>query len=165
MNSIPQLLENVRLGGEEAVDASRTLGLILERERVRRPVGDDGGLSIILDDHWSTRRLNDQELQGIVDDLIEYVRSTERPSAMAVWALTKSYEPRIVPPLINLLYGVMEDHACEHLAYQALIGIINSGPGSENDGDARAAIRDASERGRGEVQETARDYLMAVDRG
>jgi hypothetical protein len=47
--------------------------LLLEREKVRRPAGDDGGLNVVLDIEWTERRLEDQELADIVNGLINYV--------------------------------------------------------------------------------------------
>ena len=153
---VNELIETIERGGDEAHTAALTLGLLIEREKVRRPAGDDGGVRVMLGDELATRRLSDDELQTAVDELIEYLSRTSEPHPTAVWALTKSYDPRIVPPLIELLNKIITDPDKKHLAYQALIGIINTGP---NESVVLAAVQRAAREGLGQVKETAQSYL------
>jgi hypothetical protein len=151
---IAKLMESVPKGGEEAHEAALTLGLLIERETVHRPAGDDGGISEILGDEIASRRLSSSELRTAVDELIAYITETPEPHPTAVWAVTKSYDPRILPHLINLLDRVVTDPLKEHLAYQALVGITFF-----YNELSTAAIRRAAERGYGLVKETATQYL------
>ena len=160
MSSVSILLDAVRSGGQQADDAARTLGLLIEREKVRRPAGDDGGLGLFLDEEWLEHRLGPQELQEAVDGLTDYVTHTSVPIPSAVWALGKSYEPRIVPPLIDLLRRVLPDEDLESLAYQALTGIIDASPGTAYEMQALTAVQDAAHSGHGSVSETANAYLL-----
>ena len=152
----------IRRGGDEAHEAALALGLLIEREKVHRPTGDDGGISVILDDELAARRLSPSELQTAVDELLAYIHQAEQPHPMAVWALSKSYDERIVPDLINLLKRTMTAPAAEHLSYQALVGMINIGMGSPHEAAALETIRQASVQGHGQVQETAAQYLAEM---
>ncbi|RPJ83106.1 MAG: hypothetical protein EHM18_14870 [Acidobacteria bacterium] len=154
-----EMMEAIRRGGEEAHEAALTLGLLIEREKVNRPAGDDGGISVILGDEFAKRRLSETELKTAVDELIKYIQGTNDPIPTAIWALTKSYDPRIVPYLIEFLNKVLSDPAKEQLAYLALLGIINTGVSSSYKSDSLAAIRNAAEHGQGIVTETATNYL------
>jgi hypothetical protein len=155
-----ELIGSIRQGAMAAHDAALALGLLIEREKVHRLAGDDGGIRVILGDEWVDRRLTDAELQTVVDELIRYIRDVPAPHAMAVWALTKSYESRIVPALIELLERVLTDKAQENVAYQALIGIINTGLASPYQDLAITAVQQAARQGQGRVQETASEYLL-----
>src|SRR5438094_3945040 len=97
-----ELIGSILQGGTAAREAALALGLLIEREKVHRIAGDDGGIRVILGDEWVDRRLTDAELQTVVDELIRYIHDVPAPDVMAVWALTKSYESRIVPALIEL---------------------------------------------------------------
>jgi hypothetical protein len=79
---------------------------------------------------------------------------------MAVWVLTKSYEPRIVSPLTDLLRRVMVDEDLEDLAYHALIGVITESSGSAHEREALDVIWDVAKHGHGKVGETANEYLL-----
>lgn len=160
MNSLlMELIGSIRQGGTAAHNAALALGLLIEREKVRQPAGDDESIRAILGDEWVDRKLTDAELQTVVDELMRYIRDVPVPDAMAVWALTKSYESRIVPALIELLERILTDKALENVAYQALIGIINTGLASPYQDLAMTAIQQAARQGQGSVQETASEYL------
>lgn len=154
-----ELIGSIRQGGTAAHDAALALGLLIEREKVRQPAGGDESIRAILGDEWVDRKLTDAELQTVVDELMRYIRDVPVPDAMAVWALTKSYESRIVPALIELLERILTDKAQENVAYQALIGIINTGLASPYQDLAVTAIQQAARQGQGSVQETASEYL------
>lgn len=152
---IDELIETIQRGDERAHEAALTLGLLIERECVRRPAGDDGGVRMILGEKWAKRRLSEEELNHAVDRLIDYTNQTAEPHPMAVWALTKSHDIRTLDCFIGLLDRILSDPAREHLAYQALIGTTSFyNPGS------LAAIRRAAEHGHGLVKETAKRYLQ-----
>jgi len=157
---IEKLIQVIRSGGTEAHDAALALGLLIEREKVNRPnPADDGGIREILGDELANRRLSQMELNTAVDELIHYIDETLEPDSMAVWALTKSYEPRILPHLMALLDRVINDTTQENLTYQTLLGIINIGIPSSYKDLSLAEIRKASEHGHGQVRETATRYL------
>ena len=157
---IKELIQAIRSGGTQAHDAALALGLLIEREKVNRPnPADDGGIREILGDELANRRLSQIELNTAVDELIRYIDETLEPESMAVWALTKSYESRILPQLIALLDRVVNNTTQENIAYQTLLGIINIGISSSYQDLSLATIRKASEHGHGRVQETATRYL------
>lgn len=152
---IDELMETIQRGDGSAQEAALTLGLLIERERVRRPAGDDGGVRKILGEKWAKRRLSEKQLTEVVDRLIGYVNDTTEPHPMAVWALTKSHDVRALDCFIGLLDRIVSDPAREHLAYQALIGITTFFTPS-----SLAAIRQAAEQGQGLLKETAVSYLQ-----
>lgn len=158
---VKELTQALRRTDAEAHEAALTLGLLIEREKVRYPApGDDGGIRKILGDELADRRLSETDLKSAVDEIIAYISDeTLLPHPMAVWALTKSYEQRVLPHLIRLLDRIVEDPDLEHLAYQALLGIINIGIPSSNRDISIAAIRKASGQGHARVMETATQYL------
>ncbi|MBI1926908.1 hypothetical protein HYR99_22020 [Candidatus Poribacteria bacterium] len=157
---IMKLMEAIRKGGEEAHEAALALGLLMERGKVRRPApGDDGGVRGILGETLANRRLSKTELRIAVNELICYITETLEPHPMAVWALTKSHHPHTLPHLIHLLDRVLTHPEHEHLAYQALIGVINIGTTSAHKDLSLTAIQKAAEQGHGQVKETATQYL------
>ena len=158
VTSLLGLLDRVRGGGPGAGEAARTLGLLLERESVRMP-RDDVGIDEILDDDWRDRRLEPAEVEDLVDRLLDYVRETAVPHDGAVWALTKSYKPRIVPPLVALLRRTMSDPTRENLASLALTGVITASPGTRHRQEAIAAVREAANHGVGRAARAASAYL------
>ena len=150
-----ELIERIRRGDEDVYEAALTLGLLIERERARRPAGDDGGVRAILGEKWAKQRLSEKELDHAVGQLIDYTNQAAEPHPMAVWALTKSHDLRTLDCFIGLLDRILSDPAREHLAYQALIGttiFYNS--------RSLAVIRRAAEQGHGLVKETAAHYLQ-----
>jgi hypothetical protein len=155
MTWIDELIETIRRKDGSAHQAALTLGLLIEREGVRRPAGDDGGIRMILGKKWARRRLSEEELKYVVDQLIDYTNKAAEPDPMVVWALTKSHDVRTLECFIDLLYRVLTDPEREHLAYQALIGLT-----SFYTADSHAAIRRAAEQGHGLVKETATRYLQ-----
>lgn len=158
---VPRLIEAIRRGGEEAHEAALTLGLLIEKEKVHRRDGADGGRRLILGAELAERRLSSGEQQIAVEELIRYVNDTFDPHPMAVWALTKSSDPRIVPHLIRLLDRILDDPNKEDLAEQALSGIITVGLASDDNNKRLSleAIRRASNQTRSRVRTSARDYL------
>jgi hypothetical protein len=159
MTWIDEMIEAIQREDESAHEAALTLGLLIERERVRRPAGD-GGLRMILGEKWAKRKLSEMELNHAVDRLIDYTNQTAEPHPMAVWALTKSHEVRTLDCFIGLLDRVLSDPAKEHLAYQALIGTT-----SFYNSRSLAAIRRAAVEGHGLVKETAVRYLQLFEKG
>jgi hypothetical protein len=164
MMDVRQLVEAVRQGGGQGEEASLVLGLLIERERVRRPIArDEGGIGQILDKEYADRRLSEDELAAAVEGLLRHVaEADEDVEPSTVWALGKSNEPRVVPPLVDLLLRLIERPEKEDLAYQTLLAVVNIGIGSSFQGPALEAVRAAARRGSGRVAETARDYLDAV---
>jgi len=156
---ISQLMGAIRCGGDQTEEAALTLGLLIERERTNRPVGDDGGIRLILDEEMAKRRLSEVELASAVEELIRYVSETPTPHPTAVWALTKSYDVRMVRPLIELLKRLLPDSSQENAAYNALSGVMNTGVSSELREESLAMIREAAEQGFERVKEAAAGYL------
>jgi hypothetical protein len=146
----------IREGGDGAQEAALTLGLLIERERVHRSLGDDGGVAVILGEDLAAQRLSESELESATEELIAYVAERPTPHPMAVWALTKTYDSRAGTPLAELLERILGDADREHLAYQALVGLANLG-----DDRFLQVIRRAARDGHGKVGETAREYLHA----
>jgi hypothetical protein len=160
-----EIMEAIRRGGEEAHEAAMTLGLLIERRTVNRPAGDDGGIRAVLGDQLANLTLSDAELQTAVDELIRYLDETPGPFPGAVWALNKSYDPRAVPHLLRLLDRTLTDPNNEHVAYQALQGIITTGVPSQHKDQSLAAIQRAAAQGHGEVKASAADYLKLFSKG
>lgn len=156
---ISQLMHAIRCGGDQAEEAALTLGLLIEREKANRPMGDDGNIRLILDEEMAKRRLSEVELASAVEELIRYVSEASTPHPTAVWALTKSYDARIVKPLLDLLKRLLLDSSQENAAYNALSGIMNTGVSSELREESLAIIRQAAEQGYGRVKEAADGYL------
>jgi hypothetical protein len=154
--TIEELLAAIRQGGEAASESALALGLLLED---RRPE-DDIQIASVVGPELAARRLSRSERRGAVDGLITYVQDSPRPNPSAVWALVKSYEPRIVPVLISLLDATLDDQDAVPLAHQALIGIVNVGlTTTKYRAQGHAALERAAVRGHEEVAETARRYL------
>lgn len=144
-SEVGDYLAAIRHGGEQASEAALTLGLLIEN--APEAVG---------------KRLSGRERQQAVTDLIRYVEESAEPHPMAVWALTKSCDSRCVPPLTAILHRFAKDPRKEHLAYQALIGILNIGmTAPESRQQSLALVREAATSGCGEVADTARSYLRA----
>ncbi|MEW5860624.1 MAG: hypothetical protein AB1861_25160 [Cyanobacteriota bacterium] len=158
---VKELTQALRRTDAEAHEAALMLGLLIEREKVQHPTpGDDGGIREILGDELANQRLSETDLKSVIDEMIAYISDeTLLPHPMAVWALTKSYEQRILPHLIRLLDRIVGDPNQENLAYQTLLGIINIGIPSSNRELYIAAIRKAADQGHVRVMETANRYL------
>jgi hypothetical protein len=150
-----ELLNALWSGGPEMHEAVLTLGLLIEREKVYRPVpGDDGGIKQILGEEFVNKRLSKRDLETAIHGLIEYIEKASVPYPGAIWALSKCYDPIILSPLIRLLDRYLADAEQEELAAQALTVITNFY------GDqVLAVVQRAAEYGYGQVKEAARQYL------
>lgn len=147
--------------GDDAEEAALALGLLIEREKTR-VIGDDG-IKEILGDELAQRRLTPAEVDSAVEQLLAYVRDIDDPHPTAVWALTKSYDERIVPGLIQLLEHNLANPDRELICYHALHGIINAGVTSQqHKARAMAAIELASAHEYGSVAEAATQYLQVM---
>jgi hypothetical protein len=152
---LDDLIASIHKGDEAAHNSAVTLGLLIERETVRRPIpGDDGGIRQILGETWAHRRLSREDLEAAVDALIRYAREAPTPEPAAVWALGKVHQPQVLDPLVEVLDRVLDDPKKENIAYEALAGITTF-QGEK----AFLAIRKAAQSGHGEVKEMARHYL------
>ena len=159
--TVADLLAAIRHGGAEGHEAALALGLLMED----RPPNDDAGAAAAVGAELAARRLSGTERDTAVDGLITYLEETVEPHAMAVWALTKSYEPRAVPALIALLEHCLNDPHTVHLAHQALVGIVTTGLTTiEYREQSLAALRRAAARGGAEVADTAQRYLRKLSR-
>ena len=158
MMLVSQLMNTIRRGGDQAEEAALALGLLIERETTNRPLGDDGGIQVILGNQSVERRLTESELKNSIEELIHYINETSNPHPTAVWALTKSYDVRIVRPLIDLLKRLLPDPDQENAAQAALSGIMNTGVASELKEESLLIIRQAAESGFGRVKEAASQY-------
>jgi hypothetical protein len=110
-------------GGEEADLAIRALGLLIEREKVSHPGGDDGGVEELLGPELAARKLTPLAIHEAVDLLISHLTAVRIPEPGIVWALTKSFDPRIVPHLAALLERVVDDPAHQVVAAQTVEGL------------------------------------------
>src|SRR5690348_8021157 len=148
--TVEELLAAIRRGGETANESALALGLLLED---RNPE-DDTQIAGVIGRELASRRLSHAERRSAVDGLITYLQDTPEPHPSAVWALTKSYEPRIVPALLSVLDATLDNQDAVPLAYQALLGVMNvalSTPKYRAQG--HAALQRAATRGHGEVAE------------
>lgn len=141
--------------GKNVEEAALTLGLLLERAH-RRRFGQDNAEEIgaILGDVFADEMLSENDAGNVVGTLIRYIERATPPHLMAVWALTKSFDPRVLPALIALLDRVLADPRHEHLANGALNGIT-----LYQTEEAVAAIRRARASGHGQVKRSARQFL------
>jgi hypothetical protein len=153
-----QLLEIIRHNTEESQEAALALGLLLEQEKVNLPSGNRAEISAIIGDELGNYALSPSEFTLVVDQLIDDLSQEAIPHPMAVWALTKSYEQRALPCLIQLLERVINDSNYEHLCYQSLIGILNIGV-PINHQESVKIIKKAAQQGYGMVKKTAEEYL------
>lgn len=156
---LTDLMKRIREGGKQAREAALTIGLLIEQEKVRRKSSDDGGVGAVLGASWAGTRLTAGEVEFAVDQLIAYLNETPEPDATAIWAVSKSYDSRIVPTLAELVDRFASDPMREGIAAEALLGVINAGIGSKHDSIAMAAVRHACEAGVGSVKETAATFL------
>jgi hypothetical protein len=154
---IEALLAEVRRGESEA---ALTLGLLLERG-ARGPQDDDEDIVAMLPPEYADTHLDDAQRDAALSGLIAYVDEEPQPQPMAVWALTKAGDERVVPALLGVLERTVEDPdpAREHLAYQALTGVIPFGGPQVLD-----AVRHAAEHGHDRVRDGARQYLKVHDK-
>ncbi|MEU5957962.1 hypothetical protein [Streptomyces sp. NPDC047525] len=163
MNDVSGLVEAVRVGGTDGEDAALILGLLIERERVYRPLADDGGITAVLSKEYANWRLSQVEVTLVVEELIAHVsQAGEVTSPSVIWALSKSYDPRIVPPFVDLLLELIDRVDKEDLCYQILLSVINVGIGSCFRERVRDAVRLAAARSPGLVGRTARDYVASI---
>lgn len=95
----------------------------------------------------------DEPWDEVVDGLIGYVTTREKPRVSAIWALGKAHAPRTEAALIAVLNRHVETPEDEDLAFEALVG-LKSLPDPPLD-----AIQVAADRGVGDVAVTARRYL------
>ncbi|MEA2900087.1 MAG: hypothetical protein QOJ84_5702 [Bradyrhizobium sp.] len=157
--TVEGLLAKVLRGGTEAQEATLTLGLLIED----RPPADDAGLAVVIGPQLAELRLSPAERNAAVDGLLAYIRDTAEPSPTAIWALTKSYEPRIVPVLIALLDRHGDDPHAAPLAYQALVGIVTAGLTTPEWRErSLVAVKRAAARAHAEVAEAAQRYLKTA---
>jgi hypothetical protein len=151
---VDDLLRALSEPGQAGDQAALALGLLIERERVRRPAGDDDGIRAVLGDRLADRRLMAAEVDRAIAGLARYIDETTRPGSTAVWALGKSYDERFAPTLLRLLDRALDDESMEETAYEALGALINSKADV-----ARDAVVRAAETGHGRVRDLARGYL------
>jgi hypothetical protein len=155
--TVDDLLAELRAGGDGAKEAAVTLGLLIERAR-RPPGSDDEDIADSLAPEFADRHFSPDEEQQAIDGLISYVSEEHEPLPLAVWALGKSADKRAAPALVSVLERTLDQPSHQHLAYQALTGMIPiGGP------DVDRAIREAAERGHGQVRDGARRYLRLDD--
>src|SRR3954471_23055848 len=145
-------------GGEEADLAIRALGLLIEREKVSHPGGDDGGVEELLGPELAAPKLTPLAIHEAVDLLISHLTAVRIPEPGIVWALTKSFDPRIVPHLAALLQRVVDDPAHQAVASQ-VVGGLTCFVGTRT----VAAVRIAAERGQGDAREFATSWLRSRD--
>lgn len=158
--SVLELIQVIRDKSQESHDAALAIGLLIEREKVNRPMpGDDGGIAEILGKKLASQRLSETDLETALNELISYVNDTPEPEPMAIWALNKSYDLRIIPTLINVLKRTVHDPKQENLACQALFGLINIGISSKYKSLCLEILDEAAKYGHGEVKDTASNYL------
>lgn len=158
---VPKLIEAIRTGSAEGKEAALVLGLLIEREKVYHPIpGDDGGIGQVLGEQFVNRRLSKIEVQEAVDGLIRYINEAVVPQPKAVWALSKSYDSRTLPDLIDLLERFVGDADKEELVYQALVGIMNLYSAGRTNERSLVAIRRAAREGHGRVKEAAIKFLQ-----
>jgi len=152
--SVHKLLQLIHQNDETTSEAALTLGLLIEHQKVSRPNGDDGGISAVIGDEYSQQQLTEAEVETAVNGLLSYVNEASKPHPMAVWALTKSYDPRILPTLIALFERLVADSAQEQAAYQALVGMT-----SFYNQKTLVTIRKAAKADSDLIRETAKQYL------
>jgi hypothetical protein len=152
--SIVDCLANLSGTDSVAHEAALTLGLLLERSRPGTGPAVPG-TDELLPAELRGRRLSTSELEQVTTGLIRYVSDAAEPCPMAVWALSKTSDPRVRPVLVELLGRFTGRPDKEHIAYQALVGVIAS-PGAV----PLVVVRDVRERGSGRLRETAEQYLL-----
>jgi hypothetical protein len=156
---ISQLIQQVAGGDAVTGKAALTLGMLIERETVSRPAGDDGGFSAVLGGAWEGQRLDAAARRSAVAALIKQI-SGAAPNVTAVWALSKSADPGCVPALAALLDRVRDDPLQSELAAQTLDAVIVLGPGTAQHDAALGAIRRAAGAPHTAVAEHAADWLQ-----
>jgi hypothetical protein len=151
---VQQLVDALAKGGQATEDAALALGLLIERERVSRPAGSDDSLEHLFGAAVAAQRLTPLAIHEAVDALLARTRQEGLPPAIVIWALTKSFEPRIVPHLLPLLERVVDDPQHENLARQIVDGLS-----CYFDARAVAGLRTAAARGHGEAKAGAEHWL------
>lgn len=150
------------LGAALAGDREAVLTLALLFEQTRRPAADpDESVQSLLAPEYAACRLTEDEWHTAVDALLHQVEQAGGATGPSVvWALSKTYEPRIVPPLATLLGRLLAatDPGPRELAHQTLFAVLNVGMGCHRD-LALDTVRAAARNGSGAVADTARRYL------
>ena len=151
---VRDLLDKVSSDGDESSQAALALGLLVQREKVTFPPGDDGGVEQTLGAAMAAQRLGPMEIHDAVNGLIARMRDPRLPAPFVVWAAARSFDPRIVPHLVALLERVVEQADRTALARQIVDGLTHF-----FDARAVAGIRLAAARGTGEVRDSAGSWL------
>lgn len=155
---VRELATAIPRGGEQADLAIRTLGLLIEREKASHPAGDDGGVTELLGPELAAHRLTPAAIHEAVNLLLAHLTEVRVPEPGIVWALTKSFDPRIVPHLAALLERVIDDPVHEAVASQVVDSLT-----CFFDARSIAAVRLAAERGHGDAREHAAYWLRLRD--
>lgn len=155
---LQQLLDALNRHGPDEERAAIALGLLIERERVRRPSGDDGGLRALVGDEISAIRLTTDEITKTVDALLGKATGGD-PQPAVVWALSKASEPRSLLTLRRLLdlFCSAIDQRGQAIALSALNGVI----ALETSGALGAIVSDVARRSTGDVKEAADSWLRS----
>jgi hypothetical protein len=159
-NMIDELLRKIKENSPEIDQACLAVGLLLEHHRVRRPLpGDDGGLTTVLGNEIAAIQLTPEEIRHVVDQLVSCVQATEIPHSSVIWALSKCYEPRIVPVLVPVLRRAAVVPDASAVALSALYAIATSGFQDAYREIALSAIQYVADEGIGEVKNEATSYI------
>jgi hypothetical protein len=158
---VQDLMATLHRGDTDADDAAVTLGLLIERERVHRPLGGNADEQL-LGPELAARRLSHDETIEAVSLLTDYVLEAAEPRVSAIWALGKSADAAIVPALVVVFNQGVEDPQNEDLLQQVLQALYVNGIDSPYVSAAAEVFRRAAAEGRGEVQRLGTHYLQAL---
>jgi len=136
--------------------AATSLGLLIERERVVRPGGGDGGLRTIAGPEVADLRLREDDVKTVVRRLATLIeRGTVEP--VVVWALAKAHDPEMIPLLRRLLvqFSTSRDEGGQAVAMNAFTGLL----GVDMRDDFKKFVESISERAVGEVRDSLVSWL------
>lgn len=160
--TVQDLIQLVDAGDERADDAVEALGEYLEQGPPPTPTigartSPDRSLGMLSEQVVPYELVapspSGEPWDEVVDRLSSYVEHSASPEPRAVWALGKSRDPRAAGAMTKVLREHLDEPADEHLAFQALVG-LKALPEPPLD-----VIRDAAERGSGQVSTTAHRFL------
>lgn len=120
---------SARLDGEDVADAALAFGLLISRERVGPYFGPDRDeeiqrmFRVMFGGALAVQRLAPLAVHEALQALLAHIERVDVPIPAVIWALTRGFDPRVVPRLAALLERIVDDPEHAHTAHQIVEGL------------------------------------------